>query len=286
MSVNLQSQSELVLPNLIGIGVPRAGTTWITRLLDSHPSVFMSPTKEIHFFDNHYAKGHEWYSEFFKEARGKSYPIVGEFTPHYLFKPEVPERIAQLPTATQLIVMLRNPVDRAFSHYRWRCRQDGYRGSFEEFLEDYPQAIEWGQYAWNLKRYISIFGEDKILCLIHEHVFNNSPVYIILIANFLGIDPNRFPEKAGQERVNRAYIPKRPTAYKLLSKASQQLRRAQMGWALNLVRSRLGGKDSIAGRQSPPRMKPETRTYLLDYFSSEAESVEQLLNTNLDVWRK
>lgn len=271
-----------MLPNCIGIGVPRAGTTWLYNLLDSHPDVYMSPTKEIHFFDHHYSKGEEWYRRFFRGA-GSEVSVVGEYTPHYLYHPEVPERIAAMPSIKKLIVMLRNPVDRAFSHYVWRMRLDNYKGSFEAFLEDYPHALEWGHYSTNLERFFEWFHRDQVLILIHERAFGNVDKTIDRIARFLEISYSKFPEGAGKGRVNTAKVPKYLTTRHLVSHAGNFLRRANLGRLVN-AGARLGVKRILDRPQPRPEMSEKTRVELTSYFRHEISELQALLETSLDDW--
>ena len=84
-------------------------------MLRKHPQVHMSRTKELHFFDRHFDRGPDWYSEQFAPRR--RHKQVGETTPAYMYKPRARKRlIAQLPAA-RIVMILRNPVDRAYSHY-------------------------------------------------------------------------------------------------------------------------------------------------------------------------
>ena len=80
---------------------------------------------------------------------------------------------AMLPDA-RLIVLLRNPVDRAYSQFGLRVRMDNLRGSFEEFVEDRPYAVEWGFYSARLNAFRERFGPDRILVLIYEEATRRS----------------------------------------------------------------------------------------------------------------
>ena len=103
------------LPRFLGLGVQKGGTTSLQRLLEQHPNVFLPRTKELHYFSLHYAKGEAWYRTHFDEAAAQQ--LCGEITPYYVFHPEAPKRISQLLPQAKLIVLLRDPVNRALSQY-------------------------------------------------------------------------------------------------------------------------------------------------------------------------
>jgi hypothetical protein len=128
------------LPDFLIIGAQRCGTTSLYNHLVTHPGVFPAFMKETHFFDFNYNKGLNWYKSYFPlAAQVKQYqkthhqlPVTGEATPYYIFHPQVPERVfAAIPTA-KLIVLLRNPVHRAFSHYHHEVKQGFEQRTFEE----------------------------------------------------------------------------------------------------------------------------------------------------------
>ena len=86
------------LPDFLGIGVQKGGTTTLHRLLERHPSVFLPPVKEVHYFSLHFGEGKAWYGNHFASAAPEQ--SCGEITPYYLFHPEVPRRVhALLPKA-------------------------------------------------------------------------------------------------------------------------------------------------------------------------------------------
>src|SRR5215213_2627672 len=99
-------------PDFIIIGTQRGGTTSLYRYLTAHPDIGQAFRKEVHFFDRYYNKGIDWYLANFP-LRGE-FPIVGEASPYYVFHPDVPERILAAVSQAKFIVLLRNPVDRAY----------------------------------------------------------------------------------------------------------------------------------------------------------------------------
>ena len=107
------------LPTFLGLGAMKGGTSWLHVQLEAHPEVYVPyQRKEIHYFDDLYKNGDEWYQNFFPSPEhARKYKAWGEITPEYLLVPHVPERIHQLVPDCKFIVFLRNPADRLFSHY-------------------------------------------------------------------------------------------------------------------------------------------------------------------------
>jgi hypothetical protein len=138
------------LPDFLIIGAQRCGTTSLYNYLITHPAVFPSFMKETHYFDFNYSKGLTWYKLYFPLASQKKQyqkanhqlPVTGEATPYYIFHPHVPERVyATLPSA-KLIVLLRNPVYRAFSHYHHEVMQGYEQRTFEEAVNHELENME------------------------------------------------------------------------------------------------------------------------------------------------
>ncbi len=134
-----------MLPDFLIIGAQRCGTTLLYDLLCQHPHVIPASQKEVHFFDIRFQKGVDWYESFFKEVEDKKNQtkscLTGEATPYYLFNPLVPERSFKLIPKTKLIVLLRNPIDRAFSHYQLEIRLGNEELTFEDAINNEEKRL-------------------------------------------------------------------------------------------------------------------------------------------------
>ena len=130
-----------VLPDFVIIGAQKAVTTSLYAYLCAHPDVLAAGRKEVHFFDVNYADGSAWYRSMFPLAasralarRGGRRVLAGEASPYYLFHPLASERAAALIPQAKLIVLLRDPVERAWSHYRHEVAKGREPLSFEDAL--------------------------------------------------------------------------------------------------------------------------------------------------------
>lgn len=190
------------LPDFVIIGTQRGGTTSLYRYLSEHPDVGSALRKEIHFFDRHYEKGMDWYLAHFPLRGGV--PMVGEASPNYLFHPNAPKRAKEVLPRAKFIVLLRNPVDRAYSHYQMRVKRGEEMLSFEEAIEkeserlsadDDPASLAWrhysyvrrGLYADQLKRWMSFFSPEQFLVLKSEDLYQNPERILHQTLEYLGL---------------------------------------------------------------------------------------------------
>jgi Sulfotransferase domain len=193
-----------LLPDHLIIGAQRAGTTSLHRYLVQHPGVgTMLRTKGVHFFDTGYGRGMSWYASRFPTrlaawwvARRHGLELrTGEASPYYLFHPHVPRRVAEHLPRVKLIALLRDPVQRAYSHYQHEVARGFETLSFEEAVEAEPARLAGeterllaeplyhsfahqhhsylarGCYAEQLDRWRPLFGDGQLLVLSSERFF-------------------------------------------------------------------------------------------------------------------
>ena len=189
------------LPDFLVIGTMRGGTTTLYHALVRHPRVAGAVLdKEVHYFDLNLAQGERWYrarfptrSSLVRRARRAGGPIrVGEATPYYLFHPAVPTRVAAALPDALAIAILRDPVERAWSHYRHEVDLGYERLPFDDALDaederlageeqrllDDPSYVSFehqhhsyvarGRYAAQLRRWFDAIGRDRVLVVWSE----------------------------------------------------------------------------------------------------------------------
>ena len=227
----------MTLPTFLGIGVPRGGTTWLHALLSSHPDVYM-PTirKEIRFFEKYYERGLSWYETFFcPPEQADTYQAIGEISTQYYDCEECPKRIFTTLPDSKLIIMLRHPINRAYSHYGFRVQRSNYRGSFEDFLATLPNVLEKGFYSRYLKQYLRYFDRNQILALLFEDVFVDTFKTKKTIADFLDIDVDKFPSSGTNGKVNASSVPTYQSLYGFVVKTGRRLRRRNLEPVVDFV---------------------------------------------------
>ncbi len=201
------------LPDFVIIGAHKCGTTSLYHLLTRHPHVEPAAAKELQFFDSHFDKGIEWYRRCFPQPRWKDgqRSITGEATPYYLFHPRAAKRMAEMVPEARLIVLLRNPVDRAYSHYHHQRRLGRETRGFEEAIEaekarllrkegktsereDRARAdnkrsnyLTKGIYVDQLLRWSQFFDDEQMLVLKSEDFFERPADTLKLVLGFLDL---------------------------------------------------------------------------------------------------
>lgn len=197
------------LPDFLILGAQKAGTTALYAYLRWHPQITGPSFKEVSFFDRHYARGERWYRAHMPVRRSG---MVGEASPSYLFHPSAPERVARMLPGARLIALLRNPVDRAFSHYQHEValgreelpfedalahEDERMAGEVERMLRDpaYFSYAWWnytyaarGRYAEQLERWFGSFPFEQLLVLLTDELAADTGATYAKVLEFLGVD--------------------------------------------------------------------------------------------------
>lgn len=263
------------VPTFLGIGPGKAGSTWTYRALRAHPEVFMSPVKETLYFTREYDRGREWYLSFFQGA--EDYPASGEVCQLYLYSEEAPGRVRDYRADMQLVVTPRNPVDRAFSHYLWHVRNGEVSASFEEALEERPYLFRRGFYGRHLARWLEYFPREQLLVLPFWELKEDERAFARRIYDFVGVDPDFWPED-GVQRALGAALPRVRWLARTLKVGARLARR------MGLLRLVQAVKEHPLARavwepypeDERPEVDPETRARLLEEVADDVRRVTEL----------
>lgn len=183
------------------IGAQKGGTTSLYNYLIKHPQIEPASQKEIHFFDWNYDKGIDWYRKQFPSLKlNNNYVITGEATPNYLFQQDVPRRVFEHMPEVKLIILLRNPVDRAFSHYQMALRakakmlqrngMDKHFLTFEEaFNRNIKEIFSRSQYVDQLKNWRKYFPKEQILIIESSDLLGKTEETVENVIRFIGLQP-------------------------------------------------------------------------------------------------
>jgi hypothetical protein len=271
------------LPDFIGVGPPRTATTWLHEALKGCAGLPQG-IKETNFFLWQYDKGPEWYASFFQHYAA-SVPI-GEFSPSYFAAREARERIALDIPDCKIIVTLRDPVERLYSHYRKGYEQAHFPGTFEETLESRPDLLEWSRYAKYLRGWYDSFGRGNVLVLIHDDLKRDPQEFLRRVTQFIGIEPrSAAPVPPASDSVNAiSEMPRSLYLARLARAARDRLeRRGAFGMIQTLART--GLRPILFGGGRPfPQLHRETKARLQRQFEPEIDQLEQLLGYGLPQW--
>lgn len=255
-----------MLPNFIIIGVQRGGTTSMYKYITKHPKIIPALRKEIHFFDIKYGKGISWYQSQFMQnfiycalRRKKKYKdsITGEATPYYIYHPHVVERILKFIPNVKLIVLLRNPVERAYSHYNHEVRLKIEHLSFEDSIKEEPRRLE-----GEIKK---MEGDESYYSFNHQHFsYLQRGIYIEQV--------ERWAKKIPKEQM---LILSSEDFYSDSNKICNEVFNF-----LNLPNIELN-KIKAYNKGSNKLMREDTRKELTEYFKPYNEKLYKFLNRDL-----
>ena len=208
------------LPDFLIIGAQRCGTTSMYRYLERHPAVAPAVLRKgVHYFDLKYTRGDTWYASHFPSRpyramlsrRADQRVLTGEASPYYLFHPAVPSRVAATIPNVRLIVMLRDPISRAFSHYQHelargfeslrfedalKMEEERLAGeaerlcadpSYHSFGHEHHSYASRGIYVDQLRRWMELFPQDQILVVDSGDFFARPERAYNAVLDFLGL---------------------------------------------------------------------------------------------------
>jgi sulfotransferase family protein len=238
-------------PTFFVIGEEKCGTSAIYAYLMQHPAVLGYWNKEVRYFDRFYDRGEAWYLAHFPLAfrgrvagrRAGVEPAVGEASPNYLFHPEAAERLRRFEPEARLIVMARDPVERAYSRFRLDlARSAGIAATFEEAIElslagdrRVRGLLLRGRYVEQLERWRELFPAEQILVLRTEDLAADGAATVRAALDFLGLSGEQLPAE---------------------------------------------GLPPVNSRPGPP-MLPETRAFLERYYEEPNRRLYELLGRDL-----
>jgi len=296
-----------MIPDFVIIGAPRAGTTSLYHYLSQHPQICMSRIKETNFFAylaSQAAPGFEigpsraWvatsfqeYHELFEAAKSSS--VTGEASPFYLYTPGTPRQIKAHVPDVKLIVILREPVERAYSGYLKNLREGNETRPFEEainqeiyrpihVLESKNYYVRTGLYFHHITRYLEHFDRSQMKITIYEELENAPQGFLRDVFDFINVDPEFVPDLS--VRFNQAIPP-------FIKDTSQRRRimhltRRIRGWLLQKISYFLLNLKHKIGKKvaTYPALVRETHLVLRDQYIHDVANLEKLINRDLSHW--
>ncbi|GAB4527109.1 MAG: sulfotransferase [Pleurocapsa sp.] len=293
----------MTLPNFLIIGAAKAGTTALHEYLQQHPQIYLTPTKETNFFAfagqeiNFRGPGDEALKDFSitdlssyeAQFEGVTTEIaIGEACPSYLYYPQAATKINQYIPDARLIVILRDPVERAYANFLHIVRDDREPcRDFASALQDEGRRIaenwEWfwhyiqvGYYGKQLQRYYEIFAPSQIKVYLYEDLKEKPIALLQDIFSFLQVDNTFVPDMA--LRPNKSGMPKNKLLHQILTKP-------------NPIKTLLKPLFSAKIRQkiqhqnlNTPQIFSEVRQQLIDLYRTDILQCQDLIQRDLSAW--
>jgi hypothetical protein len=277
------------------VGAPKAGTTSLFHYLDTHPDILMSSVKEPDYFSDkellsqslYYGGSRvdtiEKYNSLFPD--GNDGKILGEGSVSYLFYPEVPLRIKKYNSESKIIIMLRNPVERAFSHFLMDYRLGLTSVSFEaEFHKkeglNFQQYFLLGNYSTQINRYVKVFGRENIHVIWYSDFKKNSEKEVKKVFNFIGVNSS---PKIDFGTVHNSFTMPKNNFIRMIYSVVWLRKTLTLMFPSKLIKS---VRNLFFREGNKPKLQEDLRRKIQLYYQNEIKELEQVLSVNLSRWIK
>jgi hypothetical protein len=289
--------------DFICVGTQKAGTTTLHDILKNHPNIYLPERKEAHFFDvdERFNKGLAWWMQTFFKG-DKANKKTGVFTPEYLYFKDVPARIKKvLGNDLKIIIILRQPAKRAYSHYLMSKRRGFETENFEFALQkestrlrentyhniNHFSYIDRGLYYNQIKRYVDMFGKENVkVFLFAKDIIKNNLKTLKTIQEYIGVP---YCKLKASHKSNQASEPKLKWLRNIIFNKNNPIK-----IALGYLPFSEDLKFRIASKLNSINQKPTTNRKLNEeyikeitntYFINDIEKIEKLLNIDLSIWK-
>lgn len=284
-------------PNFFIVGAPKSGTTSLYEYFKQNPDIFMSPTKEPHYFSlitvprNHPwlvpVRDREKYLKLFNKVKNEK--IIGEASATYLADPKAPELIHKVSPDARILISLRNPVERAFSHYlmlkssgltNLSFREEikvGLPKEIHDYSKPYNETLLMGLYADSIKRYMKIFGSSKVKIIFLEEWSNDRLNSINEILRFLKV--NSKISENNEKKHNPYYKPKGNLS-KFIVKSGGPVSKISHYFIPKQGRDFL--RDRVFMKKEPkPKLESQDVDFLVEFYRNDVLLLENVLKRKL-----
>ncbi|MBN2682085.1 MAG: sulfotransferase [Bacteroidales bacterium] len=308
-------------PNFFVVGAAKAGTTSLYYYLNQHPEIYLSPLKEPNFFSTDinpelfsdtyrknnqldykkyfsvkplnklqlsFVREEEYYNLLFEDAKEEK--IIGECSTSYLFSNEAAGNIFEYNPKAKILITIRNPIERAYSHYLMALRYGYTSLNFNEAINKDINAIkkgwgiselfiELGQYSQQISRYYEVFGKENVLVLLFEELKNNLEGSLGKTFEFLNVKGYTVKNSEVQ---NSAKVPR----FRTLNKFFVHSGIKNLSTKMLPSGSKEKLKSALYKNAGKMEMKKEDRDFLLRIFETEIKETSVLINKDLSSWTK
>ena len=274
--------------SFLGIGVGKSGTTWVHTCLAEHPEIFVPAIKEVNYFSLHYDRGRDWYDSIFNSAQHEK--ILGEISPTYFGNPHAPERIKHYNPQVKLIAILRDPIERAYSHYCMNLTGNLISDDIDRVLSHGTRCIDLGFYYKHLQRFGRQFDREQMKIMIYEDLKSDPLHFFRSILEFLEVDTTFEPSILNKPFGHRKNRKKYWRIYRGLVRSTQYAIHQNDYFARWFDKIRKRGYfrpvHKILGSKPFPVLSDAKRLELARLYEPDVKALETYLDRDLSFWLK
>ena len=282
-----------MLPNFICPGTQKAATSTLYNILNQHPDIYLPKKKETHFFDREerFSQGIDWYQEqYYGDVADET--VIGDMTPEYMYLSHIPQRIMDcLGPDIKFIFMLRNPVDRAFSHYQMSVRRGWEKYPLKKAIKLEEERVSRGPaearnfsyigrgyYALQVERFLALFPRENMKFVLFEDFIGNMPETVGDILRFLGVEPCPMDYRI---KSNSAWEPKHPLFTKVKKTMQSLMPEPLKKYVPDHMKRKWLHLDK---KKSNKKIDPALRLQLTDMYADDIKKLEGLTGKDLSNW--
>ena len=279
-----------IWPNFFIIGGGRSGTTSLYEYLKNTKGVFLPKSKELNYFCTNInpkllltkiIDNKQEYLNFFKNVKDEK--VIGDASPLYLWDPKSAKLIHEIIPHAKIIIILRNPIERAYSHFlqlvTYGTESDPFSDCINRSLSapaDYSgRIIEAGLYYEQVKRYLEIFGKNQVQIYFYEEFFKDPHFYMKDILEFLDVEAD-LPDSIGKVH-NALVVPKGKISEKILKNNFIK----KVGKKIIPKSSSMIVKTVLGKKTTKSEMNIDDRKVLEKIYHDDIKKLEILLNRNI-----
>ena len=277
------------LPTGLVIGPMRTGSTWLHQYLSARDDVCLSKdVKETFYFAENYSKGEAWYAAHFRHYDPVQHRRIIDVSPTLFQNHAAIARVRAGLRNPVLVVTLRRPITRVWSHYMHLRQYGATTLGFDAAVREIPSIIEPSLYAKHLVHWLDAFGRDAVHVTFYDDLNQDEAKYVRQV-NAAFVLPDAATYALPASRVNSGSLPRSLLLARAARRAAAGLRRSGLHRVVNAGK-RLGLSNLVYGRSrgaaAKPMMRPDTHGYLVERFATDVDDLERLLGLDLDNWRE
>ncbi len=274
------------------IGPQKAATTWLYECIQSHSQITAAKQDSVHYFDMFYHKGDKWYLDRFKDSNINCKLV--DMTPSYLRSEKAAKRIAKYNPNAKIILCIRNPIERAFSHYWHEKSRNNINYVFSDYLKNYDLFQNWietGFYAHHIEIYKKYFPDNNILIQEFDDLKKNPTLFLKNFLSFIGVEDNYLPPN-----INKKANVASPVRDHKIETYKNNLKKIWLGKKLMWIKGKMREKGIIrdtADLTDQQKTKVET-IYNQDpsllkelhmIYTEDVDKLQEITGKNYDHWK-
>jgi len=277
------------------IGAQKAGTTTLAYLLNQHPQITIGQTKEPHFFTDNWRKGLDWYRKQFPESANT---ICMDASTSYSMAPltegwkhrnprvyeDIPAKVHSVSPDAKFIYLLRDPVDRTYSGYWHDVRMGVKNEEFRTTLQSNPFYLDVSDYHGQLLRWLNYFPLSSFHCVLFEEL-KERPLQVVdeclAFLGLSGVTTSIALDSAQNQSYQVGWVGRTVNKIEIAFPRLRAVLRSKLPRGIKAFANSVK-----AGSGRLPAMTEEDRRFLVEYFRERNQSLQRLIGTSLDGWRR